>query len=92
VLAVVRSTAHAGYYAMRTPGNSEPSVPGGTGAHNQDGEKGDGAGDELQLLEALELTHWNRRHAARLLNLSYRTLLARVRRYQLGERPASDDD
>ncbi|MEZ5402643.1 MAG: sigma-54 dependent transcriptional regulator [Bryobacteraceae bacterium] len=35
------------------------------------------------IRQALEQTHWNRKAAARLLDISYKTLLDKVRRYQL---------
>jgi len=38
------------------------------------------------ILEALEMTNWNRRKAANILNVSYKTLLNRIKEYGLDRR------
>jgi DNA-binding NtrC family response regulator len=35
------------------------------------------------IAAALEQTHWNRKAAARLLKVSYRTLLYKIQQYQM---------
>jgi two-component system response regulator AtoC len=37
------------------------------------------------ILRALEQTHWNRKEAARLLDISYKTLLEKLRLYQIAK-------
>jgi two-component system response regulator AtoC len=41
------------------------------------------------ILKALELTHWNRKKAAHLLNISYKALLYKIRDYGIHKRTAS---
>jgi two-component system response regulator AtoC len=41
--------------------------------------------ERLQLLEILQRTHWNRRRAAKALEISYTTLLSRIRKHGLDE-------
>ena len=41
------------------------------------------------IAEALEQTHWNRKAAARLLNISYRALLYKIQEYHLAPRAES---
>jgi len=44
---------------------------------------------EMEAIErALNQTHWNRKEAARQLKISYKALLYKVRRYELGQTPA----
>jgi Nif-specific regulatory protein len=38
------------------------------------------------ILEALEMTNWNRKKAANILNVSYKTLLHRIKEYHLDKR------
>jgi len=39
--------------------------------------------ERVAILDALERTHWNRREAARLLNISYKSILSKIRQYGL---------
>jgi transcriptional regulator with AAA-type ATPase domain len=41
----------------------------------------DNVAEQLQLLEALQHAGWNRRHAAKLLNISYGSLLTKLRKH-----------
>ena len=41
------------------------------------------AAERLQILQALQHAHWNRRFAAKLLNISYGSLLAKLRKHDL---------
>jgi DNA-binding NtrC family response regulator len=43
----------------------------------------DDISERLQLLEALQRVHWNRRRAANALEVSYSTLLSRIRKHGL---------
>ena len=38
------------------------------------------------ILEALEMTNWNRKKAANILNVSYKTLLYKIKEYDLDKR------
>lgn len=42
-----------------------------------------GEAERTAILNALEQTHWNRRAAARLLQVSYRTLLYKIQQYNM---------
>ena len=42
-----------------------------------------GQTERTLISEALEKTHWNRKAAARLLRVSYRTLLYKIEQYQM---------
>lgn len=45
---------------------------------------------EAQMIqEALEVSGWNRRHAAKYLNISYRGLLYKIQQHQLSPRSSS---
>jgi DNA-binding NtrC family response regulator len=46
--------------------------------------------ERLELLDALQRTHWNRLRAARVLNISYNSLLGRIRRHGL-DHPSSEE-
>jgi DNA-binding NtrC family response regulator len=41
----------------------------------------DHVAEQLELMEALQHAGWNRRHAAKLLNISYGSLLAKLRKH-----------
>ena len=43
--------------------------------------------EQLQLLQALQRAHWNRRSAAQLLNMSYGSLLAKLRKHAINPPP-----
>jgi DNA-binding NtrC family response regulator len=43
-----------------------------------------GEAERTAIAQALDQTHWNRTQAARLLNISYRTLLYKIHQYGLG--------
>jgi DNA-binding NtrC family response regulator len=45
-----------------------------------------GEAERAAIAEALEQTHWNRKAAARLLNVSYRALLYKIQEYRLAPR------
>jgi DNA-binding NtrC family response regulator len=40
------------------------------------------------ILDALELTHWNRKKAAMILNISYKTLLNKIEKFGLKDQPS----
>jgi DNA-binding NtrC family response regulator len=62
---------------------SESSPDGGLTAPSP---RRDGAGTELAAIAAaLEQTHWNRRAAADLLHIKYKSLLLKMRQYRLGQ-------
>ncbi|MGB6632073.1 MAG: helix-turn-helix domain-containing protein [Terriglobales bacterium] len=42
-----------------------------------------GEAERGAIAQALEQTHWNRKAAARLLNVSYRALLYKIQEYNL---------
>jgi DNA-binding NtrC family response regulator len=42
-----------------------------------------GEAERVAIADALEQTHWNRKAAARLLNVSYRALLYKIQEYRL---------
>jgi two-component system, NtrC family, response regulator AtoC len=42
-----------------------------------------GEAERIAIAQALEQTHWNRKAAARLLNISYRGLLYKIQEYRL---------
>jgi DNA-binding NtrC family response regulator len=44
-------------------------------------EDAEAAAERLQILQALQLAHWNRRLAAKLLDISYGSLLAKLRKH-----------
>lgn len=44
------------------------------------------------ILRTLEEVNWNRKQAARQLNICYKSLLNKLRRWQLGSRAEPDDD
>jgi two-component system response regulator AtoC len=45
---------------------------------------------EAQMIQqALEVSGWNRRHAAKYLNISYRGLLYKIQQHQLSPRSSS---
>ena len=48
-----------------------------------------GETERAAIAQALEQTHWNRKAAARLLNVSYRALLYKIQEYQLTPRVES---
>jgi transcriptional regulator of acetoin/glycerol metabolism len=50
------------------------------GAENRPRHDTDNA-EHLQLLEALQRAGWNRRHAAKLLRISYASLLVKLRKH-----------
>jgi DNA-binding NtrC family response regulator len=43
------------------------------------------------ILRTLEEVNWNRKQAARQLNICYKSLLNKLRRWQLGSRPDSEE-
>ena len=46
---------------------------------------------EVELIqEALDISGWNRRHAAQFLNISYRGLLYKIQQHRLTPRIAAD--
>jgi two-component system response regulator AtoC len=45
--------------------------------------------EALAIARALEETHWNRREAAKMLNISYKSVLSKIQRYGL-ERATSE--
>jgi DNA-binding NtrC family response regulator len=49
----------------------------------------DGA-ERLAINRALQETHWNRREAAGLLNISYKTMLNKIRQHSIDERLPTD--
>jgi DNA-binding NtrC family response regulator len=57
-----------------------------------------GEAERTAIAQALDQTHWNRTQAARLLNISYRTLLYKIHQYGLGpaiqssSRPSDESD
>jgi len=48
-----------------------------------------GETERAAIAQALEQTHWNRKAAARLLNISYRALLYKIQEYHLAPRAES---
>ena len=42
----------------------------------------------MAILQTLEQTHWNRLRAAKLLNISYRALLYKIKDSGIGQRRA----
>ena len=48
-----------------------------------------GETERAAIAQALEQTHWNRKAAARLLNVSYRALLYKIQEYHLAPRAES---
>ncbi|MFZ0477725.1 MAG: sigma 54-interacting transcriptional regulator [Terriglobales bacterium] len=75
-------------------GNGKPNsgLPGnGHGAEERSSLKSlvrnaKGEAERTAIAEALEQTHWNRKAAARLLNVSYRALLYKIQEYHLAPR------
>jgi two-component system response regulator AtoC len=74
------------------------AIPGG-GAPRRIGEPGDlkqlvrGLKDEAEMeaiSQALEQTKWNRKEAARLLNISYKALLYKIRQYGIDPQHAPE--
>jgi len=49
------------------------------------------AAEQSAILKALEQTHWNRLRAAKLLNISYRSLLYKIKEAGLDERRKADN-
>jgi len=45
--------------------------------------------ERVAITEALDQTHWNRKAAARLLNVSYRALLYKIQEYNLNPPPSA---
>jgi DNA-binding NtrC family response regulator len=41
------------------------------------------AAEKIKIKQALELTNWNKTHAAEILDVSYKTLLNKVKEYEL---------
>jgi len=54
-----------------------------TGPQPGSPEDAESAAERLQILQALQYAHWNRRLAAKLLNISYGSLLAKLRKHGL---------
>jgi hypothetical protein len=44
------------------------------------------------ILDVLSHTHWNRKRAAALLKTSYRTLLSKIKEYEIQQRPTALED
>ncbi len=49
-----------------------------------------GAAETEAIAKALEQTHWNRRKAAEMLNISYKALLYKIKQYDIRRKPDSD--
>jgi transcriptional regulator with PAS, ATPase and Fis domain len=43
------------------------------------------AEEKTLIAQALSQTNWNRRKAAQLLDISYRSLLYKIKEYQIGQ-------
>ena len=50
----------------------------------QVGKKAGESAEKEMILTALQKTHWNRREAAKLLHVCYKTMLYKITKYHLG--------
>ncbi len=70
-------------HAMTSGHPSSPPAPGEKSSLKLLARNAKGEAERSAIADALEQTHWNRKAAARLLNVSYRTLLYKIEEYHI---------
>jgi transcriptional regulator with GAF, ATPase, and Fis domain len=81
---------------LRLDGSAEPSADGGQTAEEDPptagqslteiGRRAAADAERLALTRVLEDVHWNRMEAARRLKVNYKTILAKIEEYRIGQR------
>jgi transcriptional regulator with GAF, ATPase, and Fis domain len=71
---------------MAQAGTAPPPVPALPGEHDSPLRTVSKAKEDAEtgaIVKALETTHWNRKHAAELLNIEYRALLYKMKKLSI---------